>query len=380
MAWNQPGEDNKKRPPPRGAPDSSSLDYLLRRLQRQVQRLWQAGGSRRRALLSLLLLVVALWLVSGFHEIAGPERGVVQRFGRYLEIDPPGYSWHWPWPIETVRKVDVTDVEALDAKALMLAGDQSLIDVSWSVQYRIADPLQYLFHVREPQVSLRQSSETVLRELVAASSSAALLDADAHLRIAAEARGRIQKIVDDYGAGINVAAVNLADVRLPDAVQGAERDASKAAEDRQRAIADAQAYASDILPKAQSAAQQRLSDAQVYATQTRATADGDAERFAAQAQAYAKAPEVTRSRMYIETVEGILAKAHKIILDTKTGNGNIIYVPLDKLAEAIRAAAPAASSSTPVTSAPASGNGTVAAPAAATESPDDAHNRERPER
>ncbi|MGA8707205.1 MAG: FtsH protease activity modulator HflK, partial [Steroidobacteraceae bacterium] len=359
MAWNQPGED-KKRPPPRGAPDNNSLDDLLRRLQRQAQRLWQPGGSRGTTLLSLLLLLVAVWLLSGFHQIATSERGVVQRFGRYLGVDPPGYSWHWPWPIGTVRKVDVTNVEALDAKALMLASDQSLIDISWSVQYRVADPLQYLFHVRDPQQSLRQSSETVLRELVAGDSPAMLLDGDAHARIAAEARGRIQKIMDDYGVGINVAAVNLADVRLPDAVQAAERDASKAADDRQRAIADAEAYASDILPKAQSTAQQRLSDAQVYATQTRATAEGDAERFTAQAQAFAKAPEVTRSRMYIETVEGILAKAHKIILDTKTGSGNVIYIPLDKLAEAIRAAAPAAAAAGSQSSAPAAAQDTGA--------------------
>src|SRR5579872_4077412 len=136
MAWNQPGED-KKRPPPRSAPDNSSLDDLLRRLQRQAQRLWQPGGSRSTTLLSLLLLLVAVWLLSGFHQIAASERGVVQRFGRYLELDLPGYSWHWPWPIVSVRKIDVTNVEALDAKALMLASDQSLIDISWSVQYRV---------------------------------------------------------------------------------------------------------------------------------------------------------------------------------------------------------------------------------------------------
>src|ERR1700693_1633058 len=198
MAWNQPGED-KKRPPPRRAPDSSSLDDLLRRLQRQLQRLWRPGSSRGTAVVSLLLLIVALWLISGIHQIANSERGVAQRFGRYLTVEPPGYDWYWPWPIESVRKLDVTNVEALDSKALMLASDQSLIDVSWSIQYRIADPLQFLFHVRDPQESLRQSSETVLRELVAASAPSALLDGDARSRIAAEARARIQKIVDDYG-------------------------------------------------------------------------------------------------------------------------------------------------------------------------------------
>ncbi|HEY3808472.1 MAG TPA: FtsH protease activity modulator HflK [Steroidobacteraceae bacterium] len=387
MAWNQPG-DEKKRPPARSAPDNSSLDDLLRRLQRQAQRLWRPGGNRATTAVSLLLLAVALWLISGIHQIAGTERGVVQRFGRYLELDPPGYSWHWPWPIETVRKLDVTDVEAIDSKALMLASDQSVIDVSWSIQYRIADPLQFLFHVRDPQESLRQSSEAVLRELVAGNSPTALLDGDAPARIAVDARGRVQKIVDGYGAGISVAAVNLVDVRLPDAVQAAQRDANKAAEDRQHELSDAQAYAADIVPRAQAAAQQRISEAQVYATQTRATAEGDAERFTAQAQAFAKAPEVTRTRMYIDTMESILAKAHKIIIDTKGGNGsgNVIYVPLDKLAEAIRAGAPAvaapgtAPGATPPTAPAPASNAAGTTPASPSETPDDAHDRERPER
>lgn len=378
MAWNQPGED-KKRPPPRSAPDNSSLEDLLRRAQRQLQRLWRPGSSRGTAVASLLLLIVALWLISGVHQIGSSERGVVQRFGRYLALDPPGYDWHWPWPIETVRKLDVSNIDALDSKALMLANDQSLIDISWSIQYRIADPLKFMFHVRDPQEGLRQSSETVLRELIAGSTPASLLGGDARSRIAAEARARIQKIVDDYGAGVNVAAVNLADVRLPDAVQAAQRDAAKASEDRQHAITDAEANAGDIVAKAQSAAQQRLSEAQVYSAQTRAAADGEAQRFTELAQAYAKAPEVTRSRMYIETMESVLSKAHKIILDTKTGNGNVIYVPLDKLVEAIRNSAPPSSapavspSATPAT-------GSTAPAGSAGQSPDDAHNRERPER
>ena len=378
MAWNQPGED-KKRPPPRSAPDNSSLEDLLRRAQRQVQRLWRPGSSRGTAVASLLLLIVALWLISGFHQIGSSERGVVQRFGRYLALDPPGYGWHWPWPIETVRKLDVTNIDTLDSKALMLANDQSLIDVSWSIQYRIADPLKFMFHVRDPQESLRQSSETVLRELIAGSAPSSLLGGDARSRIAAEARARIQKIVDDYGAGVNVAAVNLADVRLPDAVQAAQRDAAKASEDRQHAITDAEANAGDIVAKAQSAAQQRLSEAQVYSAQTRAAADGEAQRFTELAQAYAKAPEVTRSRMYIETMESVLSKAHKIILDTKTGNGNVIYVPLDKLVEAIRNSAPPSSAPAASPSAtPAAGS--TAPAGSAGQSPDDAHNRERPER
>jgi membrane protease subunit HflK len=376
MAWNQPGED-KKRPAPRGALDNASLDDLLRRLQRQVQRLWRPGSNRGSAALALLLLIATVWLISGYYQIGPSERGVVQRFGRYVAIEQPGHGWHWPWPIETLTKLDVVTVEALDSKALMLTDDQSLIDISWSVQYRIADPLRFLFQVREPQESLRQVSETVMRELIGGSSLSALLDGEARSRVASETRARIQKALDGYGAGINLAGVNLADVRLPEAVQVAQRDAAKAAADRQHAVAEANAYANDIVPKAQSAAQRQMTDAQVYATQTRAAAEGEAQRFTQVAQAYARAPEVTRSRMYIDTMESILSHAHKILIDTKSGSGSMIYLPLDKLAEAVRSSAPPAPPAVPSPAPAAAG---AAAPGAAADAADDARNRERPER
>src|SRR5580692_173026 len=129
MAWNQPGED-KKRPPQRGAPETKSLDDLRRRLQRQVQQLWRPGSSRR-TLLVAGLVVVALWLASGYYQISPSERGVVQRFGRFVAVEQPGHIWRWPRPIESVTKLDVANPEGVDAKALMISSDQSLIDVSW---------------------------------------------------------------------------------------------------------------------------------------------------------------------------------------------------------------------------------------------------------
>jgi len=375
MAWNQPGEE-KKRPPPRGAPESKPLDELRRRLQRQVQQLWRPGSSRR-TLLVAGVVVVALWLASGYYQVGPSERGVVQRFGRFVAIEQPGHIWRWPRPIETVEKLDVSSPEGVDAKAPMISSDQSLIDMSWSVQYRISDPLRYLFHVRDPQESLRQASETVVRELVAANSIATLLDGEARARISTEARERIQKALDGYGAGIDLTAVNLTDPQLPDAVRGAQREAAKAAEDRQRLIGDAQSYTNEVVPAAQSAAQRIISDADVYAAQTRATADGDAQRFTEVAQAYAKAPEITRNRMYIETMESILARAHKIIIDAKSGSGNVIYIPLDKLADAIRSSTAPATVPAPVAAAPAA----VPPPSpASVGAGDDAHSRDRPER
>jgi membrane protease subunit HflK len=381
MAWNQPGED-KKRPPSRGAPEHNSLDELRQRLQREVQRLWRPGSSRRTLGIAALL-VFALWLATGYCQIGPSERGVVQRFGRFVALEQPGHLWLWPRPIETVTKLDVVNPEALDAKSQMLTADHSLIDVSWSVQYRISDPLHYLFHVRDPQESLRQASEAVVRGVVGASTVATLLDGEARARLATEARAGIQKALDGFGAGMSLGAVSIADPRLPDPVQAAQRDANKAVDERQHAISDAEAYRNDIVPKAQSVAQRQISEAQVYSAQTRAAADGEAQRFTQLAQAYAKAPEITRTRMYLDTIEGIFAHAHKIIIDVRTGNGsgNVISIPLDKLAEAIRNGA-AAGGSAPA-SAPASAAAPSPAGAAApssSQSADDSHSRDRPER
>jgi modulator of FtsH protease HflK len=341
MAWNQPGED-KSRPPPRGVPPDSSLDEMLRRWQQRVRRLWRPGAGGGTAASGLLLLVVAVWLASGYYQIGASERGVVQRFGAYHEIEQPGHGWHWPWPIESMQKLNVASIQALDSKALMLTADQSLVEIGWSVQYRINDPVQYLFTLRDPQLTLGQSGETVLRELVAQHELPSLLTGDSRGKVTAEARARMQQLVDGYRAGISVTGVNMTDVQLPDAILSTQRDAEKAGEDRQRAIADAQAFANDILPKAQAAAQRQLADAQVYAAQTVANADGEAERFTQLAAAYAQAPEVTRSRLYIDTMETILTRSRKIVIDAKNGNGSMIYLPLDKLAEAVRAATPAA--------------------------------------
>jgi modulator of FtsH protease HflK len=364
MAWNQPGED-KSRPPPRGAPPDSSLDEMLRRWQQRMRRLWRPGSGRAAAASALLLVVVAVWLASGYYQIESSERGVVQRFGAYHGIEQPGHGWHWPWPIETMQKLNVTGIQGLDSRALMLTADQSLVEIAWSVQYRIADPVQYLFTLHDPQLTLGQSGETVVRALVAKHDMASLLSGDARAQVTADARARIQQMLDGYRAGITVTAVNMTDVQLPDAILSTQRDAEKAGEDRQREIADAQAFANDIVPKAQAAAQRQLADAQVYAAQTVANADGEAERFTQLAAAYAQSPEVTRSRLYIDTMETILTRSRKIVIDAKNGNGSMIYLPLDKLAEAVRAVTPGPIVGAAVPAAGTAGSGTAGAAGAA---------------
>jgi membrane protease subunit HflK len=395
MAWNQPGED-KKRPAQRNAPDNSSLDQMLRRWQQRAQKLWRPGRGASTAALALGVLAGAVWFASGYYQIGATERGLMQRFGRYVATVPPGTGWHLPWPIETVTKLNVENIDGLDSKGILLTADQNLIDIAWSVQYRIADPRAFLFQVPDPESSLRQASETVIRQLAAAQNLDVLLSPNARAQIGAAARPRIQQIMDEVHTGISVTAVNLSEVELPDTVVAVQRDLAKATEERQRDIADASAYAEEIVPAAQSVAGHQLTDAQVYAAQVTAAADGEAERFNALEQSYARAPDVTRSRMYIETIEGILARSRKIFIDTKAGSGSMIYLPLDKLLDAARAgAAPAAGTaaaaagapatlSLPPSPAPAAGAGAAApatAPASAgTGDPEDGRGRERPER
>jgi membrane protease subunit HflK len=395
MAWNQPGED-KKRPAQRDAPENSSLDDVLRRWQQRVQKLWRPGRGASAAAVALVALAAAVWFASGYYQIGATERGLMQRFGRYVATVPPGTGWHLPWPIETVTKLNVESIDGLDSKAILLTADQNLIDIAWSVQYRIADPGAFLFQVRDPEMSLRQASETVIRELAAAQNLDLLLSGNARTQISVAARPRIQQVMDDLHTGITVTAVNLSEVQLPDSVVAVQRDLAKAAEERQRDIAQAQSYANDIVPAAQSVAGHQLTDAQVYAAQVTAAADGEAQRFTALAQAYARAPEVTRSRMYIDTMEGILAHSRKIFIDTKPGNGSMIYLPLDKLLEAAHSGAapagagPATAAGAPSTpaaapAAAAAGTAVPAAPASAPApatggEPDETRSRERPER
>jgi len=357
MAWNQPGDD-KRRPAPRGRPDDSSLDEVLRRWQERMQRLWRPGSSRGKAALALVLLAVAIWLASGYYQVGSSERGVVQRFGSYVSTELPGSGWHWPWPIETMTKLDVDSVQSVDSKAMVLTSDQALINLGWSVQYHIANPLQYLFQLHAPQATLRQTSQTVIRELAARDDLQALLGGDARARLSSAARARIQQALHDYGAGIDVSAVMLTDVALPDPVVAAQHEAEHAAQARAQALGDARTYASDADLKARGAAQKQISAAQVYATQTVASAQADAERFTQLAKAYALSPRVTRERLYIQTVSGILSHSRKIFIDARSGNGTMLYLPLDKLLEAKQSTPPPESNATATVSGTGTGTGT----------------------
>ena len=353
MAWNQPGGSNNQwgRRPGQGGPD---LDERLKSWQRKLESLLRPGG-RGGDSASLLLIAVAavflVWLWTGVYQVKQPERGVVQRFGRLIEVAPPGLHFRLPWPIESVNVVNIAAVNSSDFKSRVLTSDVNLVDLHFAVQYLFADPVKKLFKVREPEATLSEVAESAIREIVGRSTLDELLVGSTRAEITRRTKDLIQRVLDYYNCGITVTTVNLEDVQVPDAVIPSQRDANKAQADKERYILEAEAYVNGIIPVAQGAAARVQQDAQAYKSQVTALAEGQAARFAQVEAAYEQAPEVTRRRMYTEAVENVLARAHKVLIDGHAGS-NLIYLPIDKLLEksaareAEQQAEPAGSSAT----------------------------------
>jgi len=332
MAWNQPGGNNQwgRRPGQGGL----NLDERLKSWQRKLESLLRPGGGGDSA--SLLLLAVAavflVWLWTGVYQVKQPERGVVQRFGRLVEVTLPGLHFRLPWPIESVSVVNVASVNSSDFKSRVLTSDVNLVDLHFAVQYQFADPVKKLFRVRDPEATLSEVAESAIREIVGRSTLGELLVGSTRPEITRRTKDLIQSVLDYYSSGIVVTTVNLEDVQVPDAVIPSQRDANKAQADKERFILESEAYANGIIPVAQGAAARMQQDAQAYRAQVTAVAEGQAARFTQLEAAYEQAPEVTRRRLYSDTVENVLARAHKVLIDGHAGN-NLIYLPIEKLLE-----------------------------------------------
>jgi membrane protease subunit HflK len=385
MSWNQPGgaEPPKSRRPAGGG---GAFDAVLSRWARRLTGGAGGGqggeGSGDFGMLPRLLggLLLAVWLGSGFYQIDAAERGVIQRFGKFQTMTDTGsgMGWHLPWPIETLSKVNVSGINSIDYQSRMLTSDVNLVNITCVIQYQYTDALKVLFQVRDPESTLREVSESAIREIVGQNTLDQVLAGASRAAVTANTRDLIQKTLDAYQSGIRVVSANLTEVQVPEAVQSAQRDANKAIEDRERYSKEAQAYANDLVPRAKGAAQRQLLDAEAYKQQVVAKADGDTSRFTQLANAYTAAPEVTRSRLYIDMMNTVLGRSRKVILDAKTGNGSMIYLPLDKLMEA-GASRSAGNTSEITVTAPA---GTAAGAPAAAAAPDngDSRSRDRAER
>ena len=295
-----------------------------------------------------LLLILALWLATGLYQINPTEVGVVLRFGRVVHTTSPGLHWHLPWPIERVLKPPVTVVHkeevgfrTLDVgpparyrtvveEARMLTEDGNIVELNFIVQYRIKDPVAFLFNVRDPAETLRDSAESAMREIIGHSSIDAALT-EGRLLIQTRTEDLLQEILDGYGAGLHVATVKLQDVAPPGPVQDAFKDVINAEQDRERMINEAEGFSNDILPKARGTAAQLVNQSQGYAAARIKVAEGEARRFELVHEAYAKAPVVTRTRMYLETMEAVLPQVDKVIVDSGIADGLLPVLPLGNM-------------------------------------------------
>jgi membrane protease subunit HflK len=332
MPWNQPSGPNN---PWGRRPGSGDLDQQLKNWQRRLQSWFggDAGGApgagSGRLWLALAVAAVLLWLFKGFYVVTQAERGVVQRFGRLVDVRPPGPGWR-PWPIETVTKVNVANVNSSEFKSRVLTADVNLVDLQFAVQYQFSDPVKKLFRVLDPEETLSQVSESAIREIVGRSTLDEVLVGTTRPEITRRTKELIQRTLDSYNSGITITTVNLEEVQVPEAVISSQRDMNTAQAEKERSILEAQTYAIGILPLAQGGAAKLQQDAQAYKSRVTALAEGESARFSQLQAAYQQAPEVTRRRMYMDTVENLLARSHKVLIDGHAGS-NMIYLPIDKL-------------------------------------------------
>jgi len=339
MAWNEPGGNKNKDPwGNRGGNDGPpDLDEVFRKFQQKLNDIFggrSGGGSSGSSNSSIGLVVLAviiglLWLASGTYKIEAAERGVVLRFGKHVYTVESGLHWHLPAPFEKVLKVDVSNVSDFSHAATMLTQDQNIIDVDITVQYRIKNAENYFFSLRRPEFTLKEASESALRQHVGRSTMDYVFG-DGREEIVISVEKTIQDILDSYNSGMHIERVNMQEAKPPEAVKAAFDDVTQAEEDEVRLKNQAQAYQNEVIPTARGKAAQMTQEASAYKQEVIARAEGDAKRFDKLLKEYRKAPQVTRDRLYLETVESVLSNTSKVMVDVKGGN-NMMYLPLDKM-------------------------------------------------
>jgi membrane protease subunit HflK len=358
MAWNDPqwGKKNNSGPP--------DLDELWKQLNQRINSLFGGkgggkdggdqgggtmGGRPPAALAGLLVgLAVLVWLASGFYIVDQGKKGVVQRFGKLTQTTEAGAQWRLPWPFESHQVVNVDGVRTIEvgyrgksknlAESLMLTDDENIVDLQFAVQYNLKSAEDFLFINRYENIEdgddvVRQAAETAMREVVGKNKMDFVLNVG-RTEVAASAKKLMQEILDRYRTGINVSQVTLQNVQAPEQVLAAFEDVQKANQDRDRLKNEAQAYANDVVPRARGVAARLLQEAEGYRQKVIANAQGEASRFSQVLTEYQKAPVVTRQRLYLDSMEQVMTRSTKVVVDQKGGN-NLLYLPLDKLQQMV---------------------------------------------
>ncbi len=340
-----PSGNNGMRPP--------DFEGLLRRLQENLKRYLPAGGLGKGGWAVAGLAVVILWLLSGFYIVSPYEQGVVLRFGKFIRHTEPGVNYHLPWPIETAYTPEVTrqkqinigyrvtsdngnqsQTEDIPDESLMLTGDENIVDINFTVFWQIKDANAYLFNVENPEATIKAVAESAMREAVGQDHMDLILTSDRE-KIQVKVQKLMQRTLDSYRAGILVTDVQMQKAEPPDEVRAAYLDVQAALADQDRKRNEAEAYANQIIPQARGEAAQIIQDAEGYRQQAVAEATGDAKRFLLIDQEYKKAPEVTRRRIYLETMSQVLAPMNKVIVDD-SAKGVVPYfqLPMSKAVSA----------------------------------------------
>lgn len=344
MGWNEPGGKDPWGSGGGGGNRPPDLDAALKRLSERLNRIFGGGNgpgdSGRVPLAAILAGLLALWVLSGLYQIDAQQQAVVLRFGKFHEVTGEGLHWR-PRLIDQVVKVAVTTERRYETppRNEMLTRDENIVELPLTVQYNVGDVKAYVLNVRDPELSLREATDSALRhEVGSAKFDAVISTGRADLSVAVARR--LQTYLDDYGTGIHVIKVNIQEAKPPAAVRSAYDDVVKAREDRERIINEAQSYANGAVPEARGQAQRAIEEANAYRERVVAEAQGEAQRFQKLLAEYRKAPEVTRQRLYMETLEQVIGNSGKVLVDVR-GDNKVLYLPLDKLGQAAPSAEPA---------------------------------------
>ncbi len=334
----------------RGQPPPPDFEDMLRRGQDRFRR-WMPGLRGMRGFILLVLVAIGIWLLTGFYRVQPDEQGVVLRWGEWIKTTQPGLNYHLPWPFETVIRPKVTKINRAEIgyrtvidsnrgavtrpvadESLMLTGDENIIDVKFTVFWRIQDAGQFLFNIQAPERTVKDAAESAMREVIGKSRLQAALAED-RLLLAQQTHQLTQSILDYYGAGIEITQVEPQDIAPPEAVIAAFRDVQAARADQERAKNEAEAYRNDIIPRARGAAERLVQEGTAYKEEVVAKAQGEAARFLAIHVEYAKNIDVVRRRMYLETMQDVLSGMDKVLIDSsaESASGVVPYLPLPEL-------------------------------------------------
>jgi len=347
--WGSPpggGNGSGKGPTP---PD---IDAIIRDIQNKINKFLPGGSKSGGKPIGLILIILVLvWIASGLYRVLPDEQGVVLRFGKFVKTTQPGLNYHIPFPVESVETPKVTKVNRMDIgfrserdsgfstgggvadvpqESLMLTGDENIVNIDFSVFWVIKDAGKFLFEIQDPEGTVKAAAETAMREVIAKSAIQPILT-EGRAKIEIETQDIIQSILDEYNSGIQITQVQTQKADPPDQVIDAFRDVQAARADMERSKNEAEAYANDVIPRARGEAAKIMQAAEAYKQKVVAAAEGEASRFVSIYNEYEKAKEVTQERMFLETMEKVLADINKIIIDKNSGSGVVPYLPLPEL-------------------------------------------------